>query len=42
MIMEMKSIILINDRTKLGTKENVEIVVPLKHLSIFWRTLDMP
>ena len=23
-------------------KENVEIVVPLKHLSNFWRTLDIP
>ena len=23
-------------------KENVEIVVPLKYLSNFWRTLDMP
>ena len=24
------------------TKKNLEIVVPLKHLSNFWRTLDMP
>ena len=24
------------------TKKNLGIVVPLKHLSIFWRTLDMP
>ena len=24
------------------TKRNLEIVVPLKHLSNFWRTLDMP
>ena len=23
------------------TKKNLEIVVPLKHLSNFWRTLDM-
>ena len=25
-----------------NTEEEVEIVVPLKHLSNFWRTLDMP
>ena len=24
------------------TKEDVEIVVPLKHLSNFWRTLNIP
>ena len=24
------------------TKKNLKIVVPLKHLSNFWRTLDMP
>ena len=24
------------------TKKNLEIVVPLKHLSNFWRSLDMP
>ena len=33
------------ENTKKGntkTKENLEIVVPLKHLSNFWRTLDMP
>ena len=24
------------------TKNNVKIVVPLKHLSIFWRYLDIP
>ena len=24
------------------TKKNIKIVVPLKHLSNFWRTLDMP
>ena len=25
-----------------GEKDNVEIMVPLKHLSNFWRTLEMP
>ena len=25
-----------------NTEEEVEIVVPLKHLSNFWRTLDVP
>ena len=25
-----------------NTEKEVEIVVPLKHLSNFWRTLDMP
>ena len=24
------------------TKKNLEIVIPLKHLSNFWRTLDVP
>ena len=24
------------------TKENIQILVPLKHLSIFWRALDIP
>ena len=28
-------------RTKKGTKE-VEIAVPLKHLSNFWKMLDIP
>ena len=34
-----------DENTKKGntkTKKNLEIVVPLKHLSNFWRTLDMP
>ena len=25
-----------------GNTKNVEIIVPLKHLSNFWRTLEMP
>ena len=24
------------------TKKNIEIIVPLKHLSNFWRSLDIP
>ena len=27
---------------KIMTKKNLEIIVPLKQLSSFWRTLDMP
>ena len=27
---------------KNGRKDNVEIMVPLKYLSYFWRTLEMP
>ena len=33
------------ENTELGntkTKKNLEIVVPLKHLSNFWRSLNMP
>ena len=30
------------DQNNTKTRKNLEIVVPLKHLSNFWRTLDMP
>ena len=30
------------EQEKIMTKKNLEIIVPLKHLSSFWRTLDMP
>ena len=32
----------ITEQRNTKTKKNLEIVVPLKHLSNFWRTLDMP
>ena len=31
----------ITEQRNTKTKKNLEIVVPLKHLSNFWRTLDM-
>ena len=30
------------DQNNTKTRKNLEIAVPLKHLSNFWRTLDMP
>ena len=38
---EYKASITENQKVK-TQKKKVEIVVPLKHLSNFWRTLDMP
>ena len=32
----------ITDRTGNGGTKDVEIIVPLKYLSNFWRTLEMP
>ena len=33
---------LIGNTENIGIKKGVKIVVPLKYLSIFWRTLEMP
>ena len=33
---------LIGDTENNGTKNGVKIAVPLKHLSNFWRSLEMP
>ena len=30
------------EQEKIKTKKNLEIIVPLKYLSSFWRTLDIP
>ena len=32
----------ITEQTGNGGKENVEIMIPLKYLNNFWRTLEMP
>ena len=32
----------ISDTENNGKKKGVKIAVPLKHLSIFWRSLEMP
>ena len=37
-----KSKVKIAGNTPAGNTEDVEIIVPLKYLSIFWRTLEMP
>ena len=37
-----KSKIKITGKTPAGNTKNVEIIVPLKYLSNFWRTLQMP
>ena len=31
-----------NEQEKTKTKKNIEITVLLRHLSNFWRTLDIP
>ena len=36
-----KAILIANTNAD-GTKEGVKIVVPLKYLSVFWRSLEMP
>ena len=41
MMVVMKLIILIYDANKVG-KNKTEIAIPLKHLSNFWRSLDIP
>ena len=33
---------IIGNLSQAGTRNNVKIVVPLKYLSIFWRSLEMP
>ena len=33
---------IIGDTRDIGTKDKVKIVVPLKYLSNFWRSLEMP